>query len=55
MLQADEPDTYVLATNRTETVRDFASMALKPQGVLCALKVWTKMKSVMMLILVKRL
>ena len=23
MLQADEPDTYVLATNRTETVRDF--------------------------------
>jgi GDPmannose 4,6-dehydratase len=23
MLQADEPDTFVLATNRTETVRDF--------------------------------
>ncbi|MDX7950252.1 GDP-mannose 4,6-dehydratase [Lichenihabitans sp. Uapishka_5] len=27
MLQADNPDTYVLATNRTETVRDFATMA----------------------------
>ena len=29
MLQADRPDTYVLATNRTETVRDFVSMACK--------------------------
>ena len=29
MLQADVPDTYVLATNRTETVRDFVSMAAK--------------------------
>lgn len=29
MLQASEPDTYVLATNRTETVRDFVSMAAK--------------------------
>jgi len=29
MLQADEPDTYVLATNRTETVRDFVEMAFK--------------------------
>jgi len=29
MLQADNPDTYVLATNRTETVRDFVSMAAK--------------------------
>lgn len=29
MLQADKPDTYVLATNRTETVRDFVSMAFK--------------------------
>ena len=29
MLQADEPDTYVLATNRTVTVRDFAHMAFK--------------------------
>jgi GDPmannose 4,6-dehydratase len=32
MLQADEPDTYVLATNRTETVRDFVSMAFKAAG-----------------------
>ena len=29
MLQADEPDTFVIATNRTETVRDFVSMAFK--------------------------
>tara|TARA_R110000868_G_scaffold375711_1_gene640378 strand:- start:14061 stop:15095 length:1035 start_codon:yes stop_codon:yes gene_type:complete len=29
MLQADEADTYVLATNRTETVRDFVKMAFK--------------------------
>jgi GDPmannose 4,6-dehydratase len=29
MLQADEPDTFVLATNRTETVRDFVQMAFK--------------------------
>mgnify|MGYP003381630994 CR=1 FL=1 len=27
MLQTAEPDTYVLATNRTETVRDFVRMA----------------------------
>lgn len=27
MLQADEPDTYVLATNRTVAVRDFVRMA----------------------------
>ncbi|MDH6167562.1 GDPmannose 4,6-dehydratase [Variovorax boronicumulans] len=33
MLQADEPDTYVLATNRTETVRDFVRMAFKGVGV----------------------
>jgi len=32
MLQADRPDTYVLATNRTETVRDFVSMAAKAAG-----------------------
>lgn len=32
MLQADKPDTYVLATNRTETVRDFVSMAGKAAG-----------------------
>ena len=29
MLQADKPDTFVLATNRTETVRDFVIMAFK--------------------------
>lgn len=29
MLQADQPDTFVLATNRTETVRDFVSMAFR--------------------------
>jgi GDPmannose 4,6-dehydratase len=29
MLQANEPDTFVLATNRTETVRDFVNMAFK--------------------------
>lgn len=29
MLQADSPDTYVLATGRTETVRDFVRMACK--------------------------
>jgi GDPmannose 4,6-dehydratase len=29
MLQVNEPDTYVLATNRTETVRDFVRMAFK--------------------------
>lgn len=33
MLQADKPDTYVLATNRTETVRDFVRMACKAVGV----------------------
>lgn len=29
MLQADRADTYVLATNRTETVRDFITMSCK--------------------------
>jgi GDPmannose 4,6-dehydratase len=29
MLQAEKPDTFVLATNRTETIRDFVSMAFK--------------------------
>jgi GDPmannose 4,6-dehydratase len=33
MLQVDEPDTYVLATNRTETVRDFVLMAFKAAGI----------------------
>lgn len=32
MLQADSPDTYVLATSRTETVRDFVGMAAKAAG-----------------------
>lgn len=29
MLQASTPDTYVLATNRTETVRDFVTLAFQ--------------------------
>lgn len=33
MVQHDEADTFVLATNRTETVRDFVSMAFKAVGV----------------------
>jgi len=33
MLQVDTPDTYVLATNRTETIRDFVTMAFKGVGV----------------------
>ena len=33
MLQANEPDTFVLATNRTETVRDFVRMAFKGAGM----------------------
>jgi GDPmannose 4,6-dehydratase len=33
MMQADEPATYVLATNRTETVRDFATMAFAAAGI----------------------
>lgn len=32
MLQAKEPDTFVLATNRTETVRDFVSLAFNAAG-----------------------
>lgn len=38
MLQADEPDTYVLATERTETVRDFVSMAAKAAGIALVFK-----------------
>jgi len=38
MLQADKPDTYVLATNRTETVRDFVTMAGKAAGFEIAFK-----------------
>jgi len=33
MMQADKPDTYVLATNRTETVRDFVTMSFKAVGI----------------------
>ena len=33
MLQADEPDTFVLATNRTESVRDFVKMAFKGASI----------------------
>lgn len=33
MLQVAVPDTYVLATNRTETVRDFARMAFSVAGI----------------------
>jgi len=33
MLQIDEPDTFVLATNRAETVRDFVSLACKAADI----------------------
>jgi GDPmannose 4,6-dehydratase len=33
MLQQNEPDTYVLATNRTNTVRHFTELAFKAVGV----------------------
>ncbi|GGK46856.1 GDP-mannose 4,6-dehydratase [Salinarimonas ramus] len=33
MLQTDTPDTYVLATNRTETVRDFVRLAGRAAGI----------------------
>lgn len=33
MLQVDEPDTFVLATNRTETVRDFVTLAFRSAGI----------------------
>ncbi|RLA43793.1 MAG: GDP-mannose 4,6-dehydratase [Gammaproteobacteria bacterium] len=33
ILQAEKPDTFVLATNRTETVRDFVSMSCKAAGI----------------------
>lgn len=38
MLQADQPDTFVLATNRTETVRDFVRMAFKSAGIVVDFK-----------------
>ena len=33
MLQAERPETYVLATGRTETVRNFVTMAFKAAGI----------------------
>ena len=33
MLQASQPDDYVLATGRVESVRDFVRMAFKAAGV----------------------
>ena len=33
ILQAPHPDTFILATNRTETVRDFVMMAFKGAGI----------------------
>lgn len=33
MLQVDKPDTYVLATGRTETVRQFAALAARAAGM----------------------
>jgi GDPmannose 4,6-dehydratase len=33
MLQAPEPDTFVLATGRVETVRSFATLAFKAAGI----------------------
>jgi len=33
MLQVDTPDTFVLATNRTETVRDFVNLAAKAADI----------------------
>ncbi|AHE98517.1 GDP-D-mannose dehydratase [Thioalkalivibrio paradoxus ARh 1] len=33
MLQVENPDTYVLATGRTETVRDFVTMSCRAAGI----------------------
>ncbi|MFE9744116.1 GDP-mannose 4,6-dehydratase [Saccharothrix saharensis] len=33
MLQADEPDTFVLSTNRTVTVRDFVTLSFAAAGI----------------------
>ena len=32
-MQAEKPDVFVLATNRTESVRDFATMSFKAIGI----------------------
>ena len=34
MLQADEPDTFVLATNRTQSIRDFVNMSFSAADIL---------------------
>lgn len=34
ILQADLPDNYVLATNRTQTVREFVTMAFQAAGII---------------------
>ncbi|MBK1692007.1 GDP-mannose 4,6-dehydratase [Ectothiorhodospira mobilis] len=33
MLQTDRPDTYILATGRTESVRDFVTLAFRAAGI----------------------
>jgi GDPmannose 4,6-dehydratase len=33
MLQADKPDDYILATNKTTSIRDFAFTAFKKVGI----------------------
>ena len=33
IMQADKPDVFVLATNRTESVRDFATMSFRAIGI----------------------
>ena len=38
MLQVEEPDTFVLATSRAQSVRDFVRMAFKGAGVLVEFK-----------------
>ena len=38
ILQADKADTFVLATNRTKTVRDFVRMAFKAIGIVLEFK-----------------
>ncbi|MFN3630078.1 MAG: GDP-mannose 4,6-dehydratase [Casimicrobiaceae bacterium] len=38
MLQADAPDTYVLATHRTETVREFVRLAFDCAGIRLAFR-----------------
>ena len=44
MLQAAEPETYVLATGRTETVRNFVTMAFEASGTRIEWRVKAPMK-----------